>query len=152
MSIETTAGVPTTLSGATPITGDDFTTKNYVDTSIANIPVSGGLELLLSLMETVNNDISTYKQYTLPETVNNITEFVITVKNIDDPQGITTFNIKNSSASYGQGLTTGNYLYGENGNIIVKIVNVSGGGSTGKIWFYTNGAIQKIFGLKGTVI
>ena len=152
MSIETTAGVPTTLSGATPITGDDFTTKNYVDTSIANIPVSTGLELLLSLMETANNDISTYKQYTLPERVNNITEFVITVKNIDDPQGITTFNIKNSSESYGQGLSTGNYLFSADGNIIVKIVNVSGGGSTGKIWFYTNGAIQKIFGLKGAVL
>ena len=144
--------VPATLYGADPVNVDDFTTKQYVDAAVGSIPVGESYELITAPAQTEDNPITTKLQYSLTGNVNTFKAFRVTVKSFSEPQGIRTIDVMNSAASYGKTQATNNNLEGSNGTITVEWVNVSGNGTTPVTWIYTNGAIQSIFGIKGSVL
>ena len=146
LSVETSAGIPTTLSGATPITPDDFTTKAYVDAKAS----AGGLELQLSPLQTENSNIGTKQTFTFPTAqLRTITEFVVEYKDFNNPFGYESFTFINNEESFG---STTQHLGFKNGTVSYKQVNVSGNGGNGQIWIYTNIAIQHIYVRKKKVI
>ena len=112
---------------------------------------SGGggypLALLLSPNQTANNNAATQQSFTLPEDVNHYSRFSVVIRDFTR-DGLITINLVNDEKSFGQAADW--FLYGESGPSTLKWVNVSGSGTTGVIWLYTNAAILFIHGEKAT--